>query len=243
MRSGHKNTLDRIRTNQGWGLINKNKMSSIKNLIIAVTCLLTISCKSNSKVDETTESFVVLPTEEKSKVVDENQSITIDSTMQTRFSSEADFDLLVITDTIFDDSFANQPFGLKIQQKKIDFDSLLQTKLFIEYEDVKSKYDTSFTYHFIRIRAGSSKMTFMQSEEGFIHFDRGVIVDSTIYFQRGIHVGMSKKDFMKAFNNYDIKGDVVKVDNQDWSYEHIFYFENDILMACKFENHFSPYIE
>jgi hypothetical protein len=218
-------------------------MSSIKNLIIAVTCLLTISCKSNSKVDETTESFVVMPTEEKSKVVDENQSIAIDSTMQTRFSSEADFDLLVITDTIFDDSFANQPFGSIVLQMEIDLDSLINTKYTIEYEDVKSNIDPSFIYHFVRIKAGNSRMTFMKSEEGFIHFDRGVIIDSTIYFQRGVHVGMSKKEFMKAFNNYDIRGDVVKVDNQDWSYEHIFYFENDILMACKFENHFSPYIE
>ena len=84
---------------------------------------------------------------------------------------------------------------------------------------------------------GKSLLMFISADNGMIHFDSGIILDTTIQLDKKIKIGITKREFVKRLGAPETTyGDVIKITDQDNGYDHIFFFHNDILKGIKLEN-------
>ncbi|WKN44225.1 hypothetical protein [Tunicatimonas pelagia] len=148
-----------------------------------------------------------------------------------------DFESLQVSDTIYDDKFSIAPLGLNTKPRTaIPYQDIVTSSFRLDSLFMKSSIDPEVEHKIIRLYTDQSLLIFLRGLSGKIVLDRGVIFDSSVKLANGIHVGISKAEYLAAMNRESKKGNVILVKDQDQVYEHLFYFESDTLAAIELKS-------
>jgi hypothetical protein len=131
---------------------------------------------------------------------------------------------------IVDNDFVYKPFGEDITIKKIKL--LLKTDYNLKIEAQTDSYDSKKIDSIFIFKSNKSKLIFkkVQGDKDLSAFESGYIKDLVITFNRGIHIGMNKVDFLKKFMNKNgATCDSIKVDSEDQTFNNWFIFRDDTL--------------
>lgn len=159
------------------------------------------------------------------------------SSKSLSFVDTVDFNSLEVTDTIYDNKFSIAPLNLNTKRREhIPYSDIVSSGFQLDSSFVKSSIDPSKEYEVVRLQTNHSLLIFLRGLGGAIALDRATIFDSSVKLANGIRVGMSKNDFLESFNRESKLGGVLLVKDQDQVYEHLFYFQNDTLVAIKLES-------
>ncbi|MBV6640779.1 MAG: hypothetical protein KI791_08675 [Cyclobacteriaceae bacterium] len=148
------------------------------------------------------------------------------------------FDKLSITDTIINDEFSIAPLDFNTQTRyALNLDSIIESTYSVNEREQTSDFDKNWKYTIIEARSNRSLLVFIRSNNGIIHFDRGVVFTSAINISNNIRIGITKNTFLdKIGAKSNTYGDVIMVSDEDLIYDHVFYFEKDTLRGMKFEH-------